>query len=179
MSARSQKSSPPRSPTRSKPSHAIVWDVLLAAIVLHVLAIAGYAAAKGQNLLRPMITGRKVLPANVHAPRLAGAGAGGRPLRGQRRSRGADRQFAVLHQLFGGTTWPRISPAGWDWVCTLMYHSPAANCLACSGVSVALPVIGFVGGRLACVSQITTGAFWPAFAGPWKCAIVTGLDIPL
>ena len=40
-------------------SHAILWDVLLAAIVLHVLAIAGYAAVKGQNLLRPMITGRK------------------------------------------------------------------------------------------------------------------------
>jgi cytochrome b len=51
-------------------AHAIVWDVLLAAIVLHVLAIVGYAAAKGQNLLRPMVSGRKVLPANVAAPRL-------------------------------------------------------------------------------------------------------------
>jgi cytochrome b len=49
-------------------SHAILWDVLLAAIVLHVLAIAGFAAIKGQNLLRPMITGTKVLPATV-APR--------------------------------------------------------------------------------------------------------------
>ena len=28
-------------------SHAIVWDVLLAAIVLHVLAIFGYAAIEG------------------------------------------------------------------------------------------------------------------------------------
>lgn len=52
-------------------SHAIVWDVLLGAIVLHVLAIFGYAAAKGQNLLRPMITGTKVLPENLPAPRLA------------------------------------------------------------------------------------------------------------
>ncbi len=50
-------------------SHAILWDVLLAAIVLHVLAIAGFAAIKGQNLLRPMITGTKVLPPSVAAPR--------------------------------------------------------------------------------------------------------------
>ena len=52
-------------------SHAILWDVLLAAIVLHVLAIVGYAAVKGQNLLRPMITGTKVLPASVATPRIA------------------------------------------------------------------------------------------------------------
>ena len=50
-------------------SHAILWDALLAAIVLHVLAIAGFAAIKGQNLLRPMITGTKVLPANIAEPR--------------------------------------------------------------------------------------------------------------
>jgi hypothetical protein len=36
---------------------------------LHVLVIVGFAAIKGQNLLRPMITGAKVLPANVSAPR--------------------------------------------------------------------------------------------------------------
>jgi cytochrome b len=52
-------------------AHAIVWDLLLATIGLHVLAIVGYAAAKGQNLLRPMISGRKVLRATVTAPRLA------------------------------------------------------------------------------------------------------------
>ncbi len=50
-------------------AHAIVWDVLLAAIVLHVLAIAGFAAIKEHNLLRPMITGTKLLPANVVEPR--------------------------------------------------------------------------------------------------------------
>ena len=44
--------------------------LLLAAIVLHVLAIAGFAAIKGQNLVRPMITGTKVLPASVVAPRI-------------------------------------------------------------------------------------------------------------
>ncbi len=53
-------------------AHAVVWDLLLWAIVLHVLAIGGYAAAKGQNLLRPMITGRKILPQAGPAPRLAG-----------------------------------------------------------------------------------------------------------
>ncbi len=55
-------------------SHAILWDVLLAAIVLHVLAIAWYAAVKGQNLVRPMITGTKVLPARLAAPRIASPG---------------------------------------------------------------------------------------------------------
>jgi cytochrome b len=50
-------------------AHAILWDALLAAIVLHVLAIAAFAAIKGQNLVRPMITGTKVLPANIAAPR--------------------------------------------------------------------------------------------------------------
>jgi cytochrome b len=50
-------------------SHAIVWYALLAAIALHVLAIAGFATIKGQNLLRPMITGTKVLPAGVPEPR--------------------------------------------------------------------------------------------------------------
>jgi cytochrome b len=51
-------------------SHAILWDVLLVAIVLHVLAIFGYAVVKGQNLLRPLITGTKVLPETVIAPRM-------------------------------------------------------------------------------------------------------------
>jgi len=54
-------------------AHAILWDVLLAAIVLHVAAIAAYAAFKGQNLLRPMITGTKVLPTSLPAPRIASA----------------------------------------------------------------------------------------------------------
>jgi cytochrome b len=53
-------------------AHAILWDVLLGLIVLHVLAIAAYAAAKGQNLLLPMITGTKVLPASVRARRMSG-----------------------------------------------------------------------------------------------------------
>jgi hypothetical protein len=54
-------------------AHAILWDALLAAIALHVLAIAAFAAIKGQNLLRPMITGTKVLPANTPLPRAGSA----------------------------------------------------------------------------------------------------------
>jgi cytochrome b len=50
-------------------SHAVLWDALMGAIVLHVLAIAAFAMIKGQNLLRPMITGMKVLPASTPAPR--------------------------------------------------------------------------------------------------------------
>jgi cytochrome b len=59
---------PPWAANAIASSHAILWDALLAAIVLHILAIAGFAAIKGQNLLRPMITGTKVLPASIAAP---------------------------------------------------------------------------------------------------------------
>ena len=51
-------------------SHAILWEVLLTAIALHVLTIFAYAAVKGQNLLLPMITGIKILPESVPAPRI-------------------------------------------------------------------------------------------------------------
>jgi cytochrome b len=54
-------------------SHAILWNVLLAAITAHVLAIAGYAAVKGQDLVRPLISGMKTLPEPVTAPRMASA----------------------------------------------------------------------------------------------------------
>ena len=50
--------------------HWILWDLLLAAIALHILAIAIYAIAKGHNLLTPMITGRKLLPPDVPRPRI-------------------------------------------------------------------------------------------------------------
>jgi len=48
--------------------HTIFWDVLLAAIALHLLAILVYAMALRQNLLVPMITGTKLLPQSVAAP---------------------------------------------------------------------------------------------------------------
>jgi cytochrome b len=51
-------------------SHAIVWEALFAAVIVHILAIFGYAAVKGQNLVLPMIVGTKVLPESVPAPRI-------------------------------------------------------------------------------------------------------------
>jgi cytochrome b len=51
--------------------HGIFWDALLAAVALHLLAILLYTAVKGHNLVRPMITGWKRLPADVPQPRLA------------------------------------------------------------------------------------------------------------
>lgn len=51
--------------------HSWLWDALLAAIALHLLAIAFYAAAKSHNLLRPMVTGRKSLSEDTTPPRLA------------------------------------------------------------------------------------------------------------
>ncbi len=53
--------------------HQIFWYALLVAIGLHLLAIVIYAVAKGQNLVRPMLTGRKALPATVARPAMAGA----------------------------------------------------------------------------------------------------------
>ena len=50
----------------------LLWNVLLAAITLHVLGILVYAAAKRHNLLAPMITGRKILPDTVLAPNMKG-----------------------------------------------------------------------------------------------------------
>ena len=77
-------------------SHAILWNVLVAAIVLHVLAIFGYAAVKGQNLLTPIITGTKVLPENRGRAAHGEPGAGNHPLCRQRRGCGHHRQAHVV-----------------------------------------------------------------------------------
>lgn len=53
--------------------HSILWYALLAAVALHVLAIVLYAVAKGHDLLRPMLTGRKQLPPRIAAPLMAPA----------------------------------------------------------------------------------------------------------
>ena len=42
-----------------------------AAQALHLTAITVYAVAKRQNLVRPMLTGKKRLPAAMRAPRMA------------------------------------------------------------------------------------------------------------
>lgn len=50
--------------------HGIIFNVLAALIAVHVLAVIAYAVLKGQNLVRPMITGKKRLPAATRAPRM-------------------------------------------------------------------------------------------------------------
>jgi cytochrome b len=51
--------------------HEITFKLILAAIALHVLTMGVYAVVKRQNLVRPMVTGKKRLPAITRAPRLA------------------------------------------------------------------------------------------------------------
>jgi cytochrome b len=51
--------------------HSYLWDALLVAVALHVTAIALYAAAKGHNLVGPMLSGRKRLARDQTPPRLA------------------------------------------------------------------------------------------------------------
>jgi cytochrome b len=51
--------------------HRLLWQALLAAVVLHLLAIFIYFAVKRHNLLLPMVTGRKRLPDSVPPPRMA------------------------------------------------------------------------------------------------------------
>ena len=50
--------------------HDLVFNLVLAAVALHVLAVLAYAVLKGQNLVRPMLTGNKRLPPTIPAPRL-------------------------------------------------------------------------------------------------------------
>ena len=50
--------------------HHRIFKLILAAAVLHVLAVAAYMMVKGHDLVGPMVTGRKTLPAEVAAPRL-------------------------------------------------------------------------------------------------------------
>ena len=45
-----------------------LWNALLAAIALHIVAIALYAAVKRQDLIRPMVTGVKRLPRGTPTP---------------------------------------------------------------------------------------------------------------
>jgi len=51
--------------------HEINFKLILAAVALHVVAIFVYAYLKRQNLVRPMLTGKKRLPAAMRAPRMA------------------------------------------------------------------------------------------------------------
>jgi cytochrome b len=50
--------------------HSVNFKLIEGAIVLHVLAIVWYAFLKRQNLVRPMVTGVKLMPKDTPAPRL-------------------------------------------------------------------------------------------------------------
>jgi cytochrome b len=50
--------------------HSLNFNLILAVIVLHVVAIVAYAVLKRQNLVRPMVTGTKEMPGDTAAPRL-------------------------------------------------------------------------------------------------------------
>jgi cytochrome b len=51
--------------------HEINFKLILAAIALHVAAVFVYTFGTRHNLLRPMLTGKKRLPATMRAPRMA------------------------------------------------------------------------------------------------------------
>ncbi len=51
--------------------HKRLFNLLLLLSLLHVVAIAGYRVLKKQNLLLPMVTGRKRVPAAAGVPFLA------------------------------------------------------------------------------------------------------------
>lgn len=50
--------------------HYLNFNAIEAVIVLHLLAILAYAVLKRQNLVGPMLTGKKSMPADAVAPRL-------------------------------------------------------------------------------------------------------------
>ena len=51
-------------------AHDVNFTLLMIAVGLHILAVIAYAVFKKHNLVRPMITGRKRLPAATPAPRM-------------------------------------------------------------------------------------------------------------
>lgn len=50
--------------------HHLNSSLILGAVALHVLAVLAYLAVKGHDLIGPMVTGIKTLPARVTAPRM-------------------------------------------------------------------------------------------------------------
>jgi cytochrome b len=51
--------------------HEVTFNLILAAVALHLIAVFVYAYVKRHNLVRPMLTGKKRLPAATRAPRMA------------------------------------------------------------------------------------------------------------
>lgn len=51
--------------------HGTIFNVILALVALHILAIVAYAAVKRHDLVRAMLTGKKRLPATMQQPRFS------------------------------------------------------------------------------------------------------------
>ena len=51
--------------------HHLLFDVIKIVVLLHILAVIAYAVVKRHDLVRPMVTGKKRLPAATRAPRMA------------------------------------------------------------------------------------------------------------
>ncbi len=51
--------------------HYMTFNGILVLVALHVAAMLAYRVFKGQNLVRAMVTGEKLLPPGAAAPRLA------------------------------------------------------------------------------------------------------------
>lgn len=51
--------------------HEFNFNLILAAVILHVLAVFAYALVKRHDLVRPMVTGMKRLPLAMTGPRIA------------------------------------------------------------------------------------------------------------
>lgn len=54
--------------------HSLLFDVILAAVAMHVLAILFYLVVKRDNLVGPMVTGRKTFEREVKTPRMGSMG---------------------------------------------------------------------------------------------------------
>ena len=82
-------------------SHAILWNVLVAAIAAHVLAIVIYAVIKGQDLVRPLHRDKALRRLRhgwrARRARLSYSPAAPRP-------RSSSRGLCSCRQLLGGTT---------------------------------------------------------------------------
>ena len=51
--------------------HAVNFKLIELAVLAHISAVLAYAVIKGQNLVRPMITGTKRLPVSARPPNMA------------------------------------------------------------------------------------------------------------
>ena len=53
--------------------HGFLFNIVLAIVGMHVLAVVAYAVVKRHDLVRPMVTGRKRLPATMRQPEFSSA----------------------------------------------------------------------------------------------------------